>query len=129
MRTWRYYSTPPSFQGCGFCAHAHVDRDLTMAREREGRGTALGLLPGRLRGGFTASPIPRSSTLIDTASCSPLSPENSPSPSLTDSVSGSSSSDTVETHASIILGSAHVLTILLPLRFAFVTSPCYTSQG
>ena len=55
-----------------------------MARQR---GTALGLLPGRLRGGFTASPIPRSSTLIDTASCSPL------SPSLTDSVSGSSSSD------------------------------------
>ena len=61
-----------------------------MARQR---GTALGLLPGRLRGGFTASPIPRSSTLIDTASCSPLSPANSPSPSLTDSVSGSSSSD------------------------------------
>lgn len=56
-------------------------------RQRGGRGTALGLLPGRLRGGFTASVIPRSSAL-DAASSSPLSPANSPSPSLTESFIG-----------------------------------------
>lgn len=53
-------------------------------RQRGGRGTSLGLLSGRLCGGFTASVIPRSSS-SDAASSSSA---NSPTPSLTESFSG-----------------------------------------
>lgn len=52
-----------------------------MASQRGGRGTSLGLLSGRLRGGFTASPIPRSRpssrSTLETAGSSPFSPANS----------------------------------------------------
>ena len=49
---------------------------------------SLGLLSGRLRGGFTASAIPRSGALDAAGSINSLSPAKSPSPSLTESSGG-----------------------------------------
>ena len=54
-----------------------------QARLRVGRGTSLGVLSGRLRGGFTASSIPRSrasGTITTESTVSPLSITPVPSP-------------------------------------------------
>ena len=54
-----------------------------QARLRVGRGTSLGVLSGRLRGGFTASSIPRSrasGTITTESAASPLSITPVPSP-------------------------------------------------
>ena len=61
-----------------------------MATQRGRARTSLGLLPGHLCGGFTASPIPRNTTLQDSTSNSPLSLANSPNSLLSDGSSRSS---------------------------------------